>query len=438
MIPSLREFIEGLLEGDVSKVSKHVRTRRNAEDNSFKISIDEPVLENLMPLFVAVQGKTDGHVQVIRHLIKRGCKTRDTQNRTPLHRACVVGNPVILKVLLSLLPAEADAKALDQSTPLGLAAQCGSVNCVDMLLKFGCRINTRTVDGATPLLLAVTMNRVKVVERLLKEPNVNVSLQSNKGMTPLYISSKNGTEKICSLLLDHLDSNSVDASVGQPGQNSTALMAACQSGSLSTVQTLVIKGKADTNTPDDIGRTPLYEAAGEGALDIVNFLLDHGAKVDPNMENQSSPLFIASLNGHVEVAKALIDFGADVYKRDVEGRSIFEVACGGTHSNIAKILRLLIESGAREERWSDPILLQKRDSKAFEWAKREKKALLRKHDNLLKTTNESIQIQKVIMADALTLCRKIDNVARNARETAEQARFGLGNVQHFSNEESKQ
>ena len=51
----LREFIEGLLEGDVSKVAKHVRSRRKSNDSSSaKIALDQPVLENLLPLFLAV------------------------------------------------------------------------------------------------------------------------------------------------------------------------------------------------------------------------------------------------------------------------------------------------------------------------------------------------------------------------------------------------
>ena len=92
------------------------------------------------------------------------------------------------------------------------------------------------------------------------------------------------------------------------------------------------------------------------------------------------------------------------------------------------ILSLLIKNGARENRWNDPIWLQKRGTKAHGWAQKERKILQKKHEHLLNTTREAIEVQRVVMADALSLCKKIDDAATHAKETAERARFGLGNV----------
>jgi ankyrin repeat protein len=434
----LREFIEGLLEGDVSKVAKHVRSRRKSNDSSSaKIALDQPVLENLLPLFLACQGKTHEHATVVRHLIKRGSKTRDSRNRTPLHQACEVNSPIVLKVLLTLLPTDANFAAFDRSTPLAIAAQCGSVDCCELLLKFGVAVNDRTIELATPLLLAVTSGHADVVKVLLtKDARTDASLPSEQGATPLFVAAQkdvgSSSMELCALLLKYgdLSAPSVNATVGPNGGGPTALMmAAKRQGSLDVVKMLVLQGHANVNQADCEGRTPLYVACGAGCLDNVQFLLDNAAEIEPEMASGSSPLFIACYQGHTDVATLLISHGADAFKRDAHGKTIFEVACGGDSPHVADILRLLIKAGARERRWREPVWLHKQESAASKWSDRETEAMRSRHAALLKATKESVAQQRVAMLDAFHLCRKAEETAGHAYETARRARFGLGDVE---------
>lgn len=67
---------------------------------------------------------------------------------------------------------------------------------------------------------------------------------------------------------------------------------------------------ADATMPGNF--TPLQAAAWNGSLELVEWLLAHGATVDDGYDlNQQSPLMAAAANGHVEVAKLLLDNGAD-------------------------------------------------------------------------------------------------------------------------------
>jgi ankyrin repeat protein len=66
--------------------------------------------------------------------------------------------------------------------------------------------------------------------------------------------------------------------------------------------------------------TPLQAAAWNGSLELVEWLLAHGATVDDGYDlNQQSPLMEAAANGHVEVVKLLLNLGADPALADAGG-----------------------------------------------------------------------------------------------------------------------
>lgn len=83
------------------------------------------------------------------------------------------------------------------------------------------------------------------------------------------------------------------------------------------VQTSLILGE-NINKPDSEGMTPLRWAAKEGRLDMVKFILNHGANVNGLGDYQGklpvstkSALIDAAENDHPEIVKYLISRGAD-------------------------------------------------------------------------------------------------------------------------------
>lgn len=90
----------------------------------------------------------------------------------------------------------------------------------------------------------------------------------------------------------------------------TWLHVACSFGQLEVVKYLVDHG-ADVNARGGIeGGAPIDAAASDGHVDIVTFLLQRGAVMDTS-EPDRNPLFGAIYGGHVDVAKALIEAGID-------------------------------------------------------------------------------------------------------------------------------
>ena len=63
--------------------------------------------------------------------------------------------------------------------------------------------------------------------------------------------------------------------------------------------------------------TPLHEAANRNHVEIVGYLLNNGADIDPQGgDDLETPLIDAASNGHINTMKLLIEKGADCKLRD--------------------------------------------------------------------------------------------------------------------------
>lgn len=78
---------------------------------------------------------------------------------------------------------------------------------------------------------------------------------------------------------------------------------AAQEGTIKTVKYLLNK-KLTVNAQDANGNTPLHYAAQEGHIEIVRLLLAHGAEHLPN-KHHNLAYDIAQMKGHTEVASIL-------------------------------------------------------------------------------------------------------------------------------------
>ncbi len=97
------------------------------------------------------------------------------------------------------------------------------------------------------------------------------------------------------------------------------LSSAAHDGRLNIVKLLVSLGANvnDPSNPSDSGPSPegaIEYAANRGHLDVVRYLLDHGAIVNHmvNGRIRCQALVGAVIWGHLEVAKMLVERGADV------------------------------------------------------------------------------------------------------------------------------
>ncbi|XP_064199018.1 E3 ubiquitin-protein ligase HACE1 isoform X2 [Anguilla rostrata] len=181
---------------------------------------------------------------------------------------------------------------------LHIAANCGSVECLVLLLKRGANPNYQDISGCTPLHLAARNGQKKCMGRLL-EYNADVNICNNEGLTAIHWLAVNGRTELLHDLVQHVSNVDVEDAMGQ-----TALHVACQNGHKTTVLCLLDSG-ADINRPNVSGATPLYFACSHGQRDTAQILLSRGAKYLAD-KNGVTPLDLCVQGGYGETCEILI------------------------------------------------------------------------------------------------------------------------------------
>lgn len=127
---------------------------------------------------------------------------------------------------------------------------------------------------------------------------------------------------------------------------SQAFMKAIEYGDDLVVTTLLNTG-LDINTSIDtlVHRewTGLMAAASNGREEIVQQLLERGAKVDLELLSEGSALICAAEIGSIPIVKMLLEHGADVNRFDAYFNTALILAAENNHQEIA---RILCEAGA--------------------------------------------------------------------------------------------
>lgn len=123
----------------------------------------------------------------------------------------------------------------------------------------------------------------------------------------------------------------------------TPAMTAEEAEELRRVQALV------ANSPDLINRLsgdpsdyPLRRAAENGWVNVVDFLLQHGAKTEVNL-NGIAPLQVAAEEGHLAVVESLIRASANLDRHSMGSPTPLLAAC---QKGYAAVARALIDAGA--------------------------------------------------------------------------------------------
>ncbi|XP_062896367.1 E3 ubiquitin-protein ligase HACE1 isoform X4 [Mobula hypostoma] len=229
---------------------------------------------------------------------------------------------------------------------LHIAANCGSVECLILLLKKGANPNYQDISGCTPLHLAARNGQKKCMGKLL-EYSADVNICNNEGLTAIHWLAVNGRTELLHDLLQHVSNVDVEDAMGQ-----TALHVACQNGHKTTVLCLLDSG-ADINRPNVSGATPLYFACSHGQRDTAQILISRGAKYLPD-NNGVTPLDLCVQGGYGETCEILIQHHPRLFQtliqmtqsEDIKEnmlRKVLEHLCPQNENQYQKILTSLAE-----------------------------------------------------------------------------------------------
>ena len=122
-----------------------------------------------------------------------------------------------------------------------------------------------------------------------------------------------------------------------PTRGVTNLMEASEAGQADVVQNLLDQG-ARVNDVDTRADTALSYASREGHVVVVKLLLDRGARIDNEDRSGQTPLMFASRHGHVDVVRLLLSRGAEVDKTGDDGWTALIIASLNGRVNIVELL----------------------------------------------------------------------------------------------------
>lgn len=190
----------------------------------------------------------------------------------------------------------------------------------------------------SPLTLAACGGHVDLA-MLLIERGANIEEVNDEGYTPLMEAAREGHEEMVALLL----SQGANINAQTDETQETALTLAC-CGGFSEVADFLIKAGADI----ELGAsTPLMEAAQEGHLELVKYLLHANANVHAQTQTGDTALTYACENGHTDVADLLLECNADLEHESEGGRTPLMKACRAGH---LCTVQFLISKGANVNR----------------------------------------------------------------------------------------
>lgn len=190
---------------------------------------------------------------------------------------------------------------------------------------------------------------LKAIDLLIKtEPEVDLNYYGNLNVTPLYYAvatiepvADNNIDLIRYLIENGAD---IDA-LNDPTNNDrvTALNVACQLEKLNVVMFLLEHGAAlESRTREE--ETPLFSACARNKdTKVVDFLISKGADINAKNIYGQSPLMAAIWDKRYNIAKQLLKAGAGVQAKNKWGETALHFACA--HGNV-EMVELLLKAGA--------------------------------------------------------------------------------------------
>jgi ankyrin repeat protein len=281
------------------------------------------------PIFLATE---NGSAAMLGRLLDAGDEANGIltpTGETVLMLTARTGNPAAVELLIDH-GADVNARQEREFTPLMFAAAEGHADVIRVLLRHGAdpslatlastRRERRPAGGMTPLLLAARQGHLAAAQALV-EGGADVNECAADDTSPLLIALVNGHYDLGRMLLDRgADPSLADANGRGPLFSVIDLRNAqwsqipppklSQAEHMAMIETLVEagadleqaiedkvahRGSFDMRWTNFTGGTPFLRAAWNGDIEVMRFLLDHGA--DPNVVSEKGETALLLLAG---------------------------------------------------------------------------------------------------------------------------------------------
>uniref|UniRef100_A0A8B9JUS8 non-specific serine/threonine protein kinase n=1 Tax=Astyanax mexicanus TaxID=7994 RepID=A0A8B9JUS8_ASTMX len=204
--------------------------------------------------------------------------------------------------------------------PLLIAAGCGNVQIIDVLMKKGAEIQALDKSGANAIYYASRHGHVETL-KYLHEKKCPLDVQDKSGETALHVAARYGNVDVVQYLCSiHANPDLTDR------EQETPLHCAAWHG-YSPVARALCEAGCDVNARNREGESPLLTASARGFRDIVECLLEHGADMDSTDKDGHIALHLAVRRCQIEVVKCLLSHHCYVDHQDRHGNTPLHIAC---------------------------------------------------------------------------------------------------------------
>lgn len=247
------------------------------------------------PLFVAV---VLDRKNMVKYLLENGATLEKGLFDEPIRRDN-------LEMIQILQPYDPKLQSLDHDRAIDIVIRKNHVELARYLFQNGIDINARNRRGYTRLHNAIQMDDMDSVKFLVSQGADLDKLSDDK--TPLQAAEGSENYDIIKYLLE----NGADPVFQRPYDLIFDLVT---NGQMDMAEFLVQRrpNRMSINTTDSTGRTLLTAAVKTGSIELVKFLITHGADVNSEDNLGWIPLMLAFGRNQFEIMKYLIEAGADL------------------------------------------------------------------------------------------------------------------------------